>query len=812
MNQASTSVPAAGDYNADRIKVLKGLEAVRKRPGMYVGDTDDGSGLHHLVFEVVDNSIDEALAGHCDTINIAIHSDNSITISDNGRGVPVDIHPTEKISAAEVILTVLHAGGKFDDDSYKVSGGLHGVGVSVVNALSEKLLLEICRNGEVHRQEYSRGAPLAPLEVVGTTERSGTSVTFLPDTEIFSAIEFSYDILAKRLRELAFLNKGIAINVSDERNDKEQVFKYDGGLISFVEHLNKNKTVLQPEPIHGIGGQEDIQVEFAVQWNDTYNENVFVYTNNIPNKDGGTHLSAYKSAVTRTINNYAAKNDMLKGGKVTLTGDDLREGLVSVVSVKMHDPKFGSQTKDKLVSSEVKPVVEQFISSRLQIYLDENPKIAKSIVGKAVDASRAREAARRARDLTRRKGALDSASLPGKLADCQERDPSKCEIYIVEGESAGGSAKQGRAREFQAVLPLRGKILNVEKARFDRMLASESITTLIAALGTGIGMSDFNIAKLRYHSIIIMTDADVDGSHIRTLLLTFFYRHMPELVENNHLFIAQPPLFKVTRNKKETYLKDQEALDDYLLNRGVEGVSILIGDDDSDRIEGEALCKICKEILDYRHTLEHLDKRYDARILDAIFKETHFNIETLKQDNVEKEVNQIKSYMEHFHPDALPIEVKFEEDPEHQSHKLIFKTQQLGITRYTHLDINFFESPDFIHLRKLADDFDSLGAPPYLVSYEEEAIEFSRLEDAVKHILEGAKKGIAVQRYKGLGEMNPEQLWETTMNPDNRTLLGVRVDDAVAADEIFTVLMGDQVEPRRDFIETYALDVRNLDI
>jgi len=812
VNQASTSAPRVNDYNADRIKVLKGLEAVRKRPGMYVGDTDDGSGLHHLVFEVVDNSIDEALAGHCDTIQINIHSDNSVTISDNGRGVPVDIHPTENISAAEVIMTILHAGGKFDDDSYKVSGGLHGVGVSVVNALSEKLLLEICRNGEVHRQEYSRGAPLAPLEVVGTTERSGTSLTFLPDTEIFSHIEFSYDILAKRLRELAFLNKGITIDVKDERNDKKQIFKYDGGLISFVQHLNKNKTVLQPEPIYGIGGQEDIQVEFAVQWNDTYNENVFVYTNNIPNKDGGTHLSAYKSAVTRTINNYAAKNDMLKGGKVTLTGDDLREGLVSVVSVKMHDPKFGSQTKDKLVSSEVKPVVEQFISSRLQIYLDENPKTAKSIVGKAVDASRAREAARRARDLTRRKGALDSASLPGKLADCQERDPSKCEIYIVEGESAGGSAKQGRAREFQAVLPLRGKILNVEKARFDRMLASESITTLIAALGTGIGMSDFNLEKLRYHSIIIMTDADVDGSHIRTLLLTFFYRHMPELVEKNHLFIAQPPLFKVTRNKKETYLKDQEALDDYLLNRGVEGVSILIGDDDSDRIEGEALRQICKEILEYRHILEHLDKRYDARILDAIFKETHFNINTLKQANVEKEVNQIKSYMENFHPDALPIDVKFEEDPEHQSHKLFFKTQQLGITRHTHLDINFFESPDCIHLRKLADDFDSLGAPPYLVSYEEEAIEFSRLEDAVKHILEGAKKGVAVQRYKGLGEMNPEQLWDTTMNPDNRTLLGVRVDDAVAADEIFTVLMGDQVEPRRDFIETYALDVRNLDV
>ncbi len=799
-------------YTADRIKVLKGLDAVRKRPGMYVGDTDDGSGLHHLVYEVVDNSIDEALAGFCSAIEVTVHLDNSVTVSDNGRGIPVDEHPTEKRSAAEVIMTVLHAGGKFDNDSYKVSGGLHGVGVSVVNALSEKLWMEIYRDGHVYKQEYEKGVPKGPLAQVGTTDRSGTTIRFKPDKEIFTKIEFSYDVLANRLRELAFLNKGVTIKISDERAAKEQEFAYEGGIPSFVKHLNKNKQVLHPEPIHILGTLDNIEVEVALQWNDTYQEVMFVYTNTIPNPDGGTHLSGLRSALTRSIGTYASQNDMLKGGKVTLTGDDLREGLVAVLSVKMQDPKFSSQTKDKLVSSEVKGVVEQVVAGRFSTFLEETPAAARAIVGKASEAARAREAARKARDATRRKGVLDAANLPGKLADCQEKDPALCELYIVEGDSAGGSAKQGRSRVNQAVLPLRGKILNVEKARPDRMLASEAIATLIAALGTGLGEGEFDIGKLRYHHIIIMTDADVDGSHIRTLLLTFFYRHMPELVRRGHLYIAQPPLFKVSKGKKEIYLKNEEALDEHLLDIGVENVSLLPADESRERIQGGELKELCRKVLTYQKILAKVDKRRDARLVDALLKETHLGLQSLRQSDLRADFKQIEGYLQRFHPDALPIEITIEEDKEHQSNRWRFSTRQRGTPRVSVFDTRYFEGADFLELRALLDHFETLGAPPYLISYQEEAVEVPRLEDAVKKILTDARKGLTIQRYKGLGEMNPEQLWATTMNPQNRTLLVVRVDDPAGADDIFTTLMGDLVEPRREFIEKYALDVRNLDI
>lgn len=807
-----TATPAAETYNADRIKVLKGLEAVRKRPGMYVGDTDDGSGLHHLVFEVVDNSIDEALAGHCNEIDVTIHLDNSVTVIDNGRGIPVDEIPSEKRSAAEVIMTVLHAGGKFDNDSYNVSGGLHGVGVSVVNALSEKLTLQIYREGKVHRQEYERGNPKLPLAVVGATERSGTSVTFKPDREIFTSIEFSFDILANRLRELAFLNKGITILFADERNNKNERFCYEGGIVSFVKHLNKNKQAMHPEPIYFFAEQDNISLELAVQWNDSYAENFFVYTNNIPNRDGGTHLSGFRAGLTRTINNYATHNDLLKGGKVTLVGEDMREGLVGVLSVKMRDPKFSSQTKDKLVSSEVKPVVEQLVSDRLQSFLEENPPAAKSIIAKSIDASRARDAARKARDLTRRKGALDSANLPGKLADCQERDPALCELYIVEGDSAGGSAKQGRSRRNQAILPLRGKILNVEKARFDRMLASDAILTLITAMGTSIGAEEFDISKLRYHKIIIMTDADVDGSHIRTLLLTFFYRHMAEVVRRGHLYIAQPPLFKIARGKRESYLKDQEALDNQLLELGTDKVQMFAGGGDSQPLEGAALKNLCIRVLAYRKLLEKIDKRRDARLVDAMLQATNLGPETLKNPDTAAVLSNIEKYMSRFTPDALPVELFVEDDHENHTKRWRMVTRSLGSPRESFIDTAFFQSPDYSELRHLKDELNQQGRPPYRLVSQTETLELERLVDVVAKILVHARQGLSIQRYKGLGEMNPEQLWETTMNPENRTLLAVRVDDTVAADEIFTVLMGDQVEPRRDFIERFALDVRNLDI
>ena len=801
--------PVAEAYNADRIKVLKGLEAVRKRPGMYVGDTDDGSGLHHLVFEVVDNSIDEALAGYCTAVEVTIRLDNSVTVNDNGRGMPVDEHPTEKRPAAEVIMTELHAGGKFDSDSYKVSGGLHGVGVSVVNALSDRLRLEICRNGKIYRQDFARGAPVTKLHEVGSTERTGTSVTFNPDAEIFTTTEFSYDILANRLRELAFLNKGIAIVFTDERNNKKDRFQYDGGIVSFVQHLSKNKQALHPEPLYFSGEQDGMALEVAVQWNDTYAENMFVYTNNIPNRDGGTHLSGFRTGLTRTVNNYATGNDMLKGGKIALQGEDMREGLVCVLSLKMHDPKFGSQTKDKLVSSEVKPVVEQFISDRLKSFLDENPSVAKLIIGKSLEAARAREAARKARDLTRRKGALDSANLPGKLADCQERDPAHCELYIVEGDSAGGSAKQGRSRRNQAVLPLRGKILNVEKARFDRMLTSDAILTLITALGTSIGPEEFDIAKLRYHKIIIMTDADVDGSHIRTLLLTFFYRHMHEVLRRGHLYIAQPPLFKLNRNKKELYLKDEDALDKQLLLLGSDKASLKTP---SGIIEGEALVDLCMQVLKYRKHLDKIDKRVDARLVDAMLH-CKIDVSSLAQEDPQPAAAAIEAYLREQHPEALPLAFTREEDTEHHGHRWRVVSRTETTARDSVFGTAFFEGPEYQRLSKLREAYVHTVAAPFTLTHGSDAPKaFVSLPEMVTHLFAEARRGLSIQRYKGLGEMNPEQLWETTMNPDNRTLMAVRVDDAVAADEIFTVLMGDQVEPRRDFIERFALDVRNLDI
>ena len=804
--------PVAEAYNADRIKVLKGLEAVRKRPGMYVGDTDDGSGLHHLVFEVVDNSIDEALAGYCTAVEVTIRLDNSVTVNDNGRGMPVDEHPTEKRPAAEVIMTELHAGGKFDSDSYKVSGGLHGVGVSVVNALSERLRLEICRNGKIYRQDFARGAPTCKLHEVGVTERTGTSVTFSPDADIFTAVEFSYDILANRLRELAFLNKGVAIVFADERSNKKDRFQYDGGIVSFVQHLSKNKQALHPEPLYFSGEQDGMALELAVQWNDTYAENMFVYTNNIPNRDGGTHLSGFRTGLTRTINNYATQNDMLKGGKITLAGEDMREGLVCVLSLKMHDPKFGSQTKDKLVSSEVKPVVEQFISERLKSFLDENPAVAKLIIGKSLEAARAREAARKARDLTRRKGALDSANLPGKLADCQERDPAHCELYIVEGDSAGGSAKQGRSRRNQAVLPLRGKILNVEKARFDRMLTSDAILTLITALGTSIGPEEFDIAKLRYHKIIIMTDADVDGSHIRTLLLTFFYRHMHEVLRRGHLYIAQPPLFKLSRNKKELYLKDEDALDKQLLTLASDKAALQTSGTGGARIEGEALVNLCMQVLRYRKQLERIDKRADARVVDALL---HCGIDAaaLEAGDPKPVAQAIEAYLRQHHPEAVPLGFTREEDPEHHGHRWRVVSRTETAVRDSTFNAAFLGGPDYQRLRKLRDVYAASAVAPLTLSLGVETSKtFATLPAMVTYLFAEARRGLSIQRYKGLGEMNPEQLWETTMNPENRTLMAVRVDDAVAADEIFTVLMGDQVEPRRDFIERFALDVRNLDI
>jgi DNA gyrase subunit B len=808
---ADPKISEASDYKADNIKVLEGLEAVRKRPGMYIGDTSE-RGLHHLVYEVVDNSIDEALAGYCDNIDVTIHIDNSVTVIDNGRGIPVDIHKTEKVSAAEVVLTKLHAGGKFDKASYKVSGGLHGVGVSVVNALSETLEVEIKRDGKVYQQSYKRGEPQGSLKEVGKSKERGTRITFKPDTQIFETIEFSFDVLSQRLRELAFLNRGVKITIEDERSQKKHELFYKGGIVSFVEHLNRAKTAIHPRVIYLQGEKEGIDVEIAMQWNDGYVENVFSFANNINTMEGGTHLIGFKSALTRTINSYAIDSGLLKKDDENLQGEDVREGLTAVISVKVPEPQFEGQTKTKLGNSEVKGIVEAMVNERLASYLAEHPTDAKKIVMKGVEAARVREATRKAKDLARRKGALDSGSLPGKLADCQERDPALSELYLVEGDSAGGSAKQGRDRRNQAILPLKGKILNVEKARFDKMLSSQEIRLMITALGTGV-KEDYDADKLRYHSIVIMTDADVDGSHIRTLLLTFFYRQMPDLVEKGHLFIAQPPLYKVKRGKQERYIKDEAGLEDYLIEIGTEDIRVRPSNN-GNGLAGQPLQVFIKKVLRWEKLMAvAARKRRSRSVLEALLLEQDFSEETLKDEKALKKFqSDLESYINLAAPDEAPLSCSFEEDPEHNSFKLVCVTRSNGTGLKTLIDRELMTSVEYKELKRLFSELMSPGAPPYLVENGEQKAKLRSFTELANYILEGGKKGQYIQRYKGLGEMNPEQLWETTMNPETRVLLQVRIEDAVEANDIFSTLMGDEVEPRRKFIEEHALTVKNLDI
>jgi len=786
-------------YNAVNIKVLEGLSAVRKRPAMYIGSTSS-MGLHHLVYEVVDNSIDESLAGHCDEISVIIHEDNSVTVEDNGRGIPVDMHPTQNMPAAQVVMTVLHAGGKFDSDSYKVSGGLHGVGVSVVNALSSKLELEIRRNKTIYRQDYERGIPVTQLEENGPTVKKGTKITFWPDNEIFETTEFSYETLAQRLRELAFLNAGVKINIYDDRSEKKNEFFYEGGILSFVEYLNRAKISLHATPIYFRGEREGVDIEISLQYNDGYDEKIFSFANNINTHEGGTHLSGFKAALTRTMNTYAAGNNLMKNLKVAISGEDLREGLTAVISVKVPDPQFEGQTKTKLGNSEIKGFVESLMNEKLSMFLEENPQVAKKILEKGIDAARAREAARKARDLTRRKGALDGLSLPGKLADCQEKDPALCEIYLVEGDSAGGSAKQGRDRKFQAILPLKGKILNVEKSRFDKLITSNEIRTLITAMGTGIGKDDFDVSKLRYHRIIIMTDADVDGSHIRTLLLTFFFRQMPELVERGHLYIAQPPLYKVKKGKKEIYIKDDESLLDYLLETGVEGAALNI--DGSKILRGKQILPTLKNIIEFNEIFKKVVNRgFPGEILKILVegqvKNGFSDYETL-QPLAEK--------LKEAQPD---IKCEVLENPQRiivsygNLHARIDKhCAEIMSSHEYKLLLQAYKNVEYIKDNQQID-----------ITYEDKNdIKVYNRQNLLDYFITRAKKGQYIQRYKGLGEMNPDQLWETTMDPEKRILLQVTIEDAVQSDEIFTILMGDQVEPRREFIEKNALYVANLDV